>query len=149
MTRSGGPARRSGDPRKRTAQPAPREVNMRIQVIAALVAGIALVAIALFALRSNDTKLDEEARSHASAACDLTADADEAVQVDSPVRYAAAALLLDQAIVESGRASEADPAVAALDRAVQAVHQAAHRGDRDQWRDALDDALTACRETFG
>jgi len=149
MTRSGGSARRSGDPRKRTAQPAAREVNLRVQLVAALVAGVALVAIALFALRSNDTELDEDARTHASAACDLTSDADEAVQVDSPVRYAAAALLLDQAIVESGRAAEADPAVAALDRAVQAVHQAAHQGDRDTWRDALDDALAACRKTFG
>jgi len=106
--------------------------------------------VAFFALPPDGGGLDEEARSNAAAACDLTSRADVAAQVDSPARYAAAALLLDKAIIESARASEAAaPEFADLDRRVQAVHLAAHRGDRGQWRDALETALSACRETFG
>jgi hypothetical protein len=115
----------------------------------ALAAGVALVAVALFAVRPDGGELDEETRGHAAAACDLTSKADEAAQVDTPARYAAAALLLDKAIIESARAAKADPAFADLDRAVQAVHLAAHRGDRGEWRDALDTALSTCHETFG
>jgi len=118
-------------------------------VVAALVAGAALVAVALLALRPDGGRLDEEARNHAAAACDLTSKADEAAQVDSPARYAAAALLLDEAIIESARAAEVAHEFADLDGAVQAVHLAAHRGDRGPWRDALDTALSTCHETFG
>jgi hypothetical protein len=107
------------------------------------------VAIALFTLRPDSGALDEEARSHAAAACDLTSKADEAAQVDTPARYAAASLLLDKAIIDSARAVQAAPEFADLDRAVQAVHLAAHRGSRGPWRDALDLALSTCRETLG
>jgi len=149
MTRSRGPAGRSGDPRKRALQPPPPDTGRRGQLVVASAMGVALVAAAFFALRPDGVGLDEEARSHAAAACDLTSKADEAAQVDTPARYAAAALLLDKAIIESARASEAAPEFADLDRAVQAVHLAAHRGDRGPWRDALDTALSTCRETFG
>jgi len=122
---------------------------MRRRVVVALVAGAALVSAALFALRPDGGELDEEARSHARAACDLTSKADEATQVDTPARYAAAALLLDEAIIESAQAAEAAPEFADLDQAVQAVHIAAHRGSRGPWRDALDTALSSCRDTLG
>ena len=111
-----------------------------------MIVGGALVAIALVALRPAGGEANEEARAHAEAACDLTSKADTAVQVDTPARYAAAALLLDKAIIESARAAEAAIEFAALDQAVQTVHAAAHRGSRQPWRDALDRALTICHE---
>lgn len=64
-------------------------------------------------------------------------------------RYAAAVLLLDQAMIESARAVESDPALAELDQAVQAVHGAGHSGDPTQWDSALVTALTACRDSLG
>ena len=114
---------------------------------AALVAGAGLVALALFTLRSPGGEPDREARGHAEAVCDLTSNADEAAQVDTGARYAAAVLLLDNAIIESERAAEADE-FAELDEAVQALHVAAHRGGPAQWRDALDIALAACEESL-
>ena len=98
-------------------------------VVAALIVGGALVAIALVALGPAGGEADEEAREHAEAACDLTSKADTAVQVDTPARAAEAATEFE-----------------ALDQAVQAVHTAAHRGSRQPWRDALDQALTICLE---
>lgn len=146
MSRSPGSASRSGDPRKRAVQAArPDTAARKLRVVFAVVAG-ALVAIALVALRPAGGETDEEARTHAVAACDLVSKADTAVQVDTPARYAAAALLLDKAIVESARASEASTEFAALDQAVQAVHTAAHRGSGQPWRDALEQALTICHE---
>lgn len=114
----------------------------------ALIAGGGLVALALFTLRSPDEERDGQARGHAEAACDLTSKADEAAQVDTGARYAAAMLLLDNAIIESERAAEADE-FADLDLAIQALHTAAHRGKPAQWRDALDIAEAACHETLG
>jgi hypothetical protein len=68
--------------------------------------------------------------------------------VDTGARYAAAMLLLDNAIIESERAAEAANEFAALDQAVQALHTAAHRGRPSQWLFALDTALAACRESL-
>lgn len=68
--------------------------------------------------------------------------------MDTGGRYAAAVLLLDQAMIESARAVESDPALAELDQAVQEVHVAGHSGDPDQWDSALGAALTACRASL-
>lgn len=147
MSRSPGSASRSGDPRKRAVPAArPDTAARKLRVVFAVIVAGALVAIALVALRPADGETDEEARTHAVAACDLVSKADTAVQVDTPARYAAAALLLDKAIVESARAAEASTEFAALDQAVQAVHTAAHRGSGQPWRDALEQALTICHE---
>lgn len=113
---------------------------------AALIAGAGLIALALFTLRSPDKEPDGEARGHAETACDLTSKADEAAQVDTSARYAAAVLLLDNAIIESERAAEAAE-FADLDQAIQALHTAAHQGRPAQWRDALDSAEAACQES--
>jgi len=145
VSRSPGSARRSGDPRKRAAAAAPPDTATRKRVVvAALIVGVGLVAAAMFALRPAGEQIDEQARVHAAAACDLITKADEAAQVDTPARYAAAALLLDEAIIESGQAAEAATEYADLDQAAQALHTAAHAGSRDPWRDALDTALSAC-----
>ena len=117
-------------------------------MLAALIVGGALVAVALVALRPAGGEIDEEARAHAEAACDLTSKADEAAQVDTRARYAAATLLMDKAIIESARAAEGATEYTQLDQAVQALHTAAHTGEHAQWRDALDTALATCRETF-
>ena len=114
---------------------------------AALIAGAGLVAISLFTLRSPGEEPDGEARGHAETACDLTSKADEAAQVDTGARYAAAVLLLDNAIIESERAAEAAE-FADLDQAIQALHTAAHQGKPAQWRDALDIAEAACHESL-
>ena len=118
-------------------------------LIATLIASAGLVALTLFAVRPPGGEPDKEAAGHAEIACDLTSKADEAAQVDTGARYAAAVLLLDNAIIESARAAEAASQYAALDRAVQALHTAAHRGRPGQWRDALDTALAACRQSIG
>jgi len=117
-------------------------------LIATLIASAGLVALTLFAVRPPGGEPDKEAAGHAEIACDLTSNADEAAQVDTGARYAAAVLLLDNAIIESGRAAEAATEFAALDEAVQALHTAAHRGRPAQWRDALDIALAACQESL-
>lgn len=117
-------------------------------MVASLIAAGGLVAVSLFALRPADNGRDEAGRDHAQAACDLTSKADEAAQVDTGARYAAAVLLLDNAIIESARAADAATRFADLDQAVQALHAAAHRGRPRQWRDALDTALAACRESL-
>lgn len=118
---------------------------MRV-LIAALVASTGFVAVSVFALRPADDEPDEKATGHAETACSLTSKADEAARVDTGARYAAAVLLLDNAIIESARAAGASPRFVALDQAVQALHTAAHQGRPAQWRDALDTALTACQE---
>jgi hypothetical protein len=117
-------------------------------LIAAVIASAGLSALTLFTLRSPGGEPDEEGLGHAEAACDLTSKADEAAQVDTGARYAAAVLLLDNAIIESGRAAEAATEFAALDQAVQELHTAAHRGRPAQWLDALDLALAACDESL-
>jgi hypothetical protein len=88
-------------------------------------------------------------REHAVVACDLTSKAEEAASEATDARLAAAVLLLDQAIIASARAAETDAGFADLDDAVQAVHTAGHRGDPEEWRAALDAALSACRSSTG
>jgi hypothetical protein len=52
---------------------------------------------------------------------------------------------LDKAIIEFGRAVEADAGFSGLDEAVQAVHTAAHGRSPGPWSDALDAVHAACR----
>lgn len=159
MSRPRTAPRRSGDPRKHPgSSPAPsRDVatpgadSQRRRRLVVSVAVVALSAvgvwIALATLGPSAPTVDEQGRVHAAAACDLTLQAGEAasaVQIDSRSRYAAAALLLDRAVIESARAAESDAALTGLDDTLQAVHTAAHRGDPDRWEAALDAALTAC-----
>lgn len=118
-------------------------------MVAATIAGAGLVALALVALRLDGEEVDEEARGHAEAACDLTSKAEEAARVDTGARLAAAVLLLDRAMIESARAADDAEEYADLDQAVKAVHAAAHRGIPGPWRDALDNVLTACRDSVG
>ena len=115
----------------------------------AVVIGAGLLALALFAPWSNDEgEVDPVARRHAEEACDLTSKAEEAAVVDSAERYAAAAFLLDTAIIESERAAQGAREFTDLDKAMQAVHTAAHQGSAGPWHDALDDALAACRDAL-
>jgi hypothetical protein len=58
-------------------------------------------------------------------------------------------LLLDQAIIESARASNADTGFEDLDQALQAVHTAAHTGDPARYDAAMDRAQAACRTALG
>ncbi len=104
--------------------------------------------LASLVLRSTGSEVDEVARGHARAACDLTADSEEAAQVDSDARYAAALLLLDRAIIESKRAAESAGEYEALDQAVQAAHTAAHQRSSAPWREALADARAACDDAL-
>jgi hypothetical protein len=159
--------RRSGDPRKRaaagTASPVPR--GPRWAVVAALAMGSALVCLALLLLQVDQgrntttsgsklagSSVDARARTHAEAACNFTRKAEQAAQaaeVDGRTRYAAAVLMLDWAIIESGRAAQADTALAELDTALQAVHAAGHEGDHDGWQDALGTASAECGAVLG
>ncbi len=85
---------------------------------------------------------------HAEVACDLTSKAEqaaEASELGERARYAAAVLLLDQAIIESGRAAQSATRLGELDSALQAVHTAGHKGDHDEWQDALGAANAECR----
>ncbi len=113
----------------------------------ALVAILGLAVLAVILLRPSGEEPGSAAREHADVACDLTSKAEEAADVETDARLAAAVLLLDQAIVASARAAATDVAFADLDQAVQAVHTAGHQGDPRQWRDALDTALATCRAT--
>jgi len=118
-------------------------------VVAAVIAGAGLLSVGFLALRPADGEVDEEARVHAQAACDLSAKAGEAAQVGGSAPYAASLFLLDRAIVESGRAAESASEFTELDQAVQAVHTAAHRGSAAPYQDALDATLATCRDLFG
>lgn len=111
----------------------------------ALLLGVGLVIAALLALRAPGVDRDDKARVHARAAGDLTVKAAEAARVDTSVRYAAATLLLDQAMVRSARAAEHADEFAGLDKAVREVHAAAHRGKAAPLHDLLDTALARCR----
>jgi hypothetical protein len=93
-----------------------------------------------------------EAVMHAEAACMLTSKAEQAAEatvVDEQTRYAAAVLLLDQAIIESARAVQTDTQLADLDTALQSAHAAGHRGDHDEWEHALRTARAECRTVRG
>jgi hypothetical protein len=156
---SSGTARRSGDPRKRRTAPSSAGAGSKRPwvVLAALVAGLAVLTVALAAAQPGEKEKAEGAPDsaglrHAEAACDLTTKAGEAAeaqQIDSRARYAAAVLLLDRAIIESERAAASDTGLADLDEALQAVHTAGHEGDPDGWQTALDTALTECRAAVG
>jgi hypothetical protein len=138
MTRTRRPVRRNGNRRKRVA------------VVALIgLACAAIVTVALVVLLPNGVDLNEEARPHATTACDLIAKAGKAGSAHTPERYAAAALLLDKAMIESAQAAKADPKAADLDRATQAVHEAPHHADRTQWRNTLSTALSTCEEAIG
>ena len=108
-----------------------------------LVSGVAFLAFAVLALREGDRGPDAQARAHAESACDLTSQADEAARVNSDARYAATVLVLDQALLESARAAEADRRFADLDQALQAAHTAAHTGDPETYEVAMDRAQAA------
>lgn len=88
----------------------------------------------------------EGAHPHAEAACDLIARAEETGRVDTGARNAAAILLLDNAIIESERAADADDRFSRLDDAVKAVHTAAHAGRADPYNDAMTAAMSQCRD---
>jgi hypothetical protein len=133
-------------------------------VAAALAVAVALVSLAAASARpdqprtttaaaqADDTSMDAQTLVHAEVACDLTGKARQATgasQVRERVRYAAAVLLLDQAITESARAARADTRLAALDAALQAAHAAGHEGDHDRWRRALRSADAECRAVLG
>lgn len=133
-------------------------------VAAALAVAVALVSLAAASARpdqprtttaaaqADDTSMDAQTLVHAEVACDLTGKARQATgasQVRERVRYAAAVLLLDQAIIESARAARADTRLAALDAALQAAHAAGHEGDHDRWRRALRAADAECRVVLG
>ena len=97
---------RSGDPRKRVAQDPRPAIGPRGRLrllIAVLIVGVGLVALSALTLRSPGGEPDQDGVGHAEAACSLTSKADEAAQVDTGARYAAAVLLLDNAIIESTR----------------------------------------------
>ena len=111
-------------------------------MVVALAVGAVVVAVA--ALGASGDPVDAEARAHAQVACDMTARADEATEVSTRSRMAAAVLLLDQAIVASERAATTDPAFADLDAAVQEVHAAGHRGEPEEWAAAMSEALSNC-----
>ena len=118
----------------------------RMRMAAAVVALLVLVVGCTKTSDEVDTGARSEALEHARTACDLTGKAGEAAEVDTPERYAAAAFLMDNAIIESERAALGAAEFTALDRAVQAVHAAAHRGDREEWKKALETALDACSD---
>ena len=136
----------------------------RWAVAAALVAAVALVSLAAASARpdqprtttagaqASDTSIDAQTLVHAEVACDLTGKARQATgasEVRERVRYAAAVLLLDQAIIESARAARGDTRLTALDAALQAAHTAGHEGDHDTWRRALRSADAECRVVLG
>jgi len=116
--------------------------------VSALV-GTALVVVGILTLRDDDAAGSDEARTHAEAACELIAKAEEATRVETNARVAAAMFLLDNAIVESSRAAEAGEEFVELDRLVQAVHTAAHKGGVAAVREGLGEALASCRESTG
>lgn len=109
---------------------------------------VLLVALAAWSLREGGHEPDEQALAHATSACDLMSKAHEAARVESDARYAATVLVLDRAIVESARAAAADVVFADLDRALQAVHTAAHTGDPEKYDAAMDTAQDACRHSL-
>ena len=150
VTRPSGSARRSGDPRKRAvATQIPYAGRSRRQLLLVIAAVIVLGVVGLLALRSGADAPDAEALGHAEIACDYTSKAEEATQVSSDARIAAAVLLLDQAIIASERAAATDPAFTDLDGAVQEVHAAGHRGDPAEYDAALAAALASCDEAIG
>lgn len=117
-------------------------------MLLAVVAGlVALGAVAALSVRGpGQDEAAQPGREHARSACDLTTKAQEAAGGGSDARYAAAVLLLDQAILASARAARESDRFDDLDRAVQAAHTAGHQGRGDAWEAALDEALADCRE---
>ncbi|MCW2737784.1 hypothetical protein [Nocardioides sp.] len=98
------------------------------------------------------SSVDARALMHAEVACDYLSKAAEAAQaskLDERTRYAVAVLLLDQAIIESGRAAQSDTGLVELDTALQAAHAAGHAGDHDGWQRALRTAHAECRTVPG
>jgi hypothetical protein len=110
-----------------------------------LVAVIGVAIAILLSVRGGDEP-DAEAVARAESACDLMSGAEEAGQVDTDARYAAAMLLLDKAIIESARAAKVDVEFVALDEMVQDAHTAAHQRDADRYQAAMDSALASCSE---
>ena len=106
------------------------------------------MAFAVWSLRDGGREPDSQALAHAESACGLTGKAHEAAQVKTDARYAATVLVLDQAIIESARAAQADAVFADLDRALQAVHTAAHTGDPEKYDAAMGAAQDACRRAL-
>ncbi len=154
MGRTDGAARRSGDPRQRAGHVAAGTGSARSRVVAASLAGATVVAVVgVVGLRggaeTDAGPAEEPGRDHATSACDLMAKAHEAAEVESDARYAAAVLLLDQAIVESARAARTNPGFGDLDGSMQALHSAAHTGERSQYDLAVADAQAACGSSVG
>lgn len=129
-------------------------------MLATLVVAVGLVSLAAVSVRPDQpgssaavarvgaADVDDRALVHAAVACDLTSKAEQAAEtseVAARARYAAAVLLLDQAIIESARGAESDPRLAGLDAALQAVHTAGHEGDHARWQEALVIANGECR----
>ena len=130
---------------------------MALCVAAALVS---LAAVSAWPDQQGSTAVASDGRAplaaqplmHAEVACGLTSKAEQAAaaaDVGERARYAASVLLLDQAIIESGRAAESDSRLVELDSALQAVHTAGHEGDHDVWQDALGTANAECRTVLG
>lgn len=111
----------------------------------AVAVAAAAVVVVVAALGLGADPVEAEARGHAEVACDMTARADEATEVSTRARMAAAVLLLDQAVTASERAAATDAAFADLDAAVQELHAAGHRGEPEAWQSAMTGALATCR----
>ena len=134
--------------------------------MAALALGFTLIALAVLALQADDapgttadgpqpggaSSVDARALMHAEVACDFMSKAGQATQaseVGERTRYAVAVLLLDQAIIESGRAAQSDTGLVERDAALQTTHAAGHEGDHDGWQRALRTARAECRMVPG
>lgn len=132
----------------------------------AIALGFTVVLLAVLALQVDDasgtmadgsqpgggSSVDAQALMHAKVACDFMSKATQAAQASDGgerVRYAVAVLLLDQAIIESGRAAQSDTGLVELDTALQTIHAAGHEGNHEKWQRALRTADNECRRVLG
>lgn len=149
MNRSARARPASRKPPIRRDTPDAAAARRRLVLIIGGLTVVVVLALVALVLLGRDTSPDERALAHARAACDVAGKAATATEVDAPERYAAAAFLLDTAILETSRAASLDPEFRSLDQSMQAVHSAAHRGVKDPWREALGEALGRCRDVVG
>ena len=144
-----------------TSRPAPSSHRRRGALVGAVAVAAALVALAAVGaaperpVATAGSTVSESASPavspggmHAEVACDFAGKAEEASsapELAERARYAVAVLLLDQAIIESARAAELDPALGILDTALRAAHAAGHQSDHGEWQRALGTARAECR----